>query len=189
MSARSFLRRAFPVVVVITSLLSAAAYIWLTGGSLDVRAFRLPSASMMNTLLPGDMFFVDLSDRGVNRATVVVITCGGSGDQWCVSRVIGMPGDTVAVRGHFAYVNGKPLREPYARIMPNSATDSVANRSAVVVARDHVWVLGDNRTESYDSRFWGSLPISEVHGRPVAIYWSWDGEAGVRWQRIGRRIR
>jgi len=65
----------------------------------------------------------------------------------------------------------------------------VATAKAGVGPADRIWVLGDNRAESYDSRFWGFVPLSEVHGRPVAIYWSWGRGEGVRWGRIGRRIR
>ncbi len=163
---------------------------WLTGGSTEVRAFRQQSSAMMRAVLPGDAFVTDLSRFGVTRGAVVVISCRGSDNLWCVSRVIGMSGDTVAVRGHHAYVNGMRLDEPYADTTLYSSTDSVANRKAVVVPPDHVWVLGDNRAESYDSRFWGFLPLSAVHGRPVRIYWSWDRDGGgVRWSRIGHRIR
>jgi signal peptidase I len=189
MSATHFTRRALQTLVGVTVLILAAAWVWLTGGSLHVQAFRMASGAMSGTLLPGDFVFVDRAARPPRRQAVAVITCG-AGDGWCVYRIIGVAGDTVAVRGHRAYVNGERLDEPYTETAPIPATDSVANRSAVIVPPGHVFVLGDNRAESYDSRYWGFLRIDRVHGRPVGIYWSWDAEAGrVRWGRIGRRIR
>jgi signal peptidase I len=163
---------------------------WLTGGSFHVRAFRQQSNSMANAVLPGDFFTVDLSDRTVNRGAVLAISCGGRSDLWCVTRLIGMAGDTVSVRDHYALIDGRLLYEVYAQTALMGATDSMANRKPVVVPPDHVWVLGDNRAESYDSRYWGFLPVSQVHGRLVRIYWSWDpDEGGVRWSRIGHRIQ
>ena len=189
MSMSPFARKAFPVVVVIAFILLVGAFTWLTDGSTDVRGFRQASSSMMSAILPGDVFVTNLSHRSVTRGGVVVIVCHGMRDRWCVTRVIGLPGDTVSVRGHHAYVNGARLDEPYADTTVYSSTDSVVNRKAVIVPPDNVWVLGDHRGESYDSRFWGFVPRSDVRGRPVRIYWSKDPYGGVRWSRIGRRIR
>ena len=189
MSVRPFARKAFPAAMMIAFVLFVAAYLHLTGGSTAVRGFRQQSSAMMSSVLPGDVFVTDLSRFTVTRGAVVVITCHGTGNLWCVTRAIGLPGDTVAVRGHRAYINGTRLDEPYADTTVDSSEDSVANRRAIVVPPDSIWVLGDNRAESYDSRFWGFLPLSAVRGRPVAIYWSWGRGEGVRWSRIGRRIR
>jgi len=189
MSVRQVVRKAGPAAVLISFILMAAAWVWLTGGSFNVRAFRQQSSAMTGAVFPGDFFVTDLSHRSVIRGAVVVISCRGVDNLWCVTRVIGLPGDTVAVRGHHALVNGKPLDEPYVLIVASPETDSVANRKPVVVPPDHIWVLGDNRSESYDSRFWGFAPLSAVRGRPIAVYWSWERGGGVRWSRIGHRIR
>jgi len=100
----------------------------------------------------------------------------------------------VEVRGKQAYINGKPIPEHYLGnsdavelINPPSPTESFG---PVTVPPGKLFVLGDNRDQSQDSRFWGFLDVHKVDGRARTIYFSWDREARrVRWERIGQPVR
>ncbi|MEE8225116.1 MAG: signal peptidase I, partial [candidate division NC10 bacterium] len=108
-------------------------------------------------------------------------------------RVIGLPGDVVEVRGKRVYINEKPLDESYLvhadpamRGNPGSLGDFYG---PITVPEDELFVLGDNRDHSQDSRFWGFLDIHKVEGEAFIIYWSWDTqEGGPRWNRLGKLI-
>ena len=117
-----------------------------------------------------------------------------------VKRVIGVPGDRIRIVTRQVFVNGKALSEPYARhslsvesrpgdnfpfneqVNPNSAAEmqwseeiqNYVENGELVVPPDHYFAMGDNREDSWDSRFWGFVPASLVSGRPMLIYWSYD---------------
>jgi signal peptidase I len=107
--------------------------------------------------------------------------------------VIGVAGDGVEIRGKKVYINGKQIEDPHAHfegddpqsILPASRDDSGPTK----VPENHVFVMGDNRDRSYDSRFWGFVNLDEVRGKAFLIYWSWDGtDRWVRWERLGNLI-
>jgi signal peptidase I len=130
------------------------------------RIYSVPSASMAPTLRPGDHIVVTryLSDRP-GRGDVVVFH-HPTGSELTVKRVVGLPGDLVESQEGRVRVSGRVLDEPYAindgsiRILPQ------------IVPANHLFVLGDNRRDSYDSRHWGPLPDGLVVGRARLVLWS-----------------
>jgi signal peptidase I len=152
-----------------------------------VQARVIPSGSMENTLLIGDHLLVSRFgyDAGVpltswhvslwrdpQRQQVIVFHPPFAGGNDYIKRVIGVPGDRLEIRNGVVWINGKPLDEPYVTF-PMSTTEKYAYQS-VTVPRHHYFVMGDNRGNSYDSRFWGFVPRENIIGTPLFIYMSVD---------------
>jgi signal peptidase I len=162
------------IIVVVALLASFLVKTYL------VRSFYIPSASMQNTLLIGDRVLVNELVPGVvplQRGDVVVFQDPGSwlgmgqGDD-LIKRVIGLPGDTVSccdAQGRLS-VNGHPVDEPYVVLEPGS--DRVAGEDfEVTVPAGRLWVMGDNRYDSADSRVHGTVPVDDVVGRAFLTTW------------------
>lgn len=141
-----------------------------------VQAFRIPSASMEDTLLIGDRVMVNkLSYRlhDVNPADVVVfdrpagLPGGAQEPEDLIKRVIGLPGDTLQTVDGKVVRNGQPLDEPYLK--PGSTTTGI--EQPVTVPPGTVWVMGDNRNNSSDSRVFGPIPQTSIVGRAFVIMW------------------
>lgn len=121
--------------------------------------FRIPSESMAPTLQPGDSVLVTkLAYDGPSRGDVVAFDDGRG---VTIKRTVGVAGDTVAVRDGVLFVDGEPVREPYVDYGLTDATFS----SPVVVPKGHVFVMGDNRTNSLDSRSFGPIPRDRILGK------------------------
>jgi signal peptidase I len=166
-----------------------------------VQAFKIPSGSMLETLQIGDQILVNKFIYGVKipftdgsvlipfknpkRGDIVVFKYPEDPSKDFIKRVVAVAGDTVAIIDKQLYVNGKPVAdEPYA--MYSTLPTHADNMTPVVVPEDKLFVMGDNRDNSHDSRFWGFVDLSAVKGKAFMIYWSWDREKfGVRWDRIG----
>ncbi len=161
------------------------------------QAFRIPSGSMIPTLLVGDQLLVDKVTYHVRppaRGDIIVFKYPGDESRDFIKRIIGLPGDTVEVRARAVYINGAPLSERYAfhdaldhmRIIPRDDFGPAA------VPSDKYFVMGDNRENSQDSRFWGFLERDKVIGRAFVLYWSRDVDhifpLGIRWDRFGLLI-
>ena len=138
-----------------------------------VQAFSIPSVSMERTLLVGDRVLVNkLSDHGhtPHRGDVVVFKRPPGEEAAAIKdlikRVIGLPGDTVSAQDGRLYLNGKALSEPYLA----DGTRTVMDQSVTVPA-GHVFVMGDNRTQSRDSRFFGPIKISSIIGKAFVRVW------------------
>jgi signal peptidase I len=138
-----------------------------------IQPYAIPSASMSPTLVEGDRVAVSpLSYRlgDVSRGDIVVFDRPASesevGDDPMIKRVIGLPNETIAIENDTVVINGIPLSEPYLQ-------DGVAypDMAAVVVPPDHVFVLGDNRSDSRDSRSFGPVPVDDISGRAILILW------------------
>lgn len=197
-----------------------------------LQAYRIPSGSMEDTLLPGDFLLVFKPIYGIeipyteikffqfakpSRGDIVIFRYPLDPSKDFVKRCIGLPGDTIEIRNKVVYVNGKKIFEPYAthkdtRIIPplmevknefeknefqrmwvsRELLDEVKvrdNFGPVVVPEGNYFVLGDNRDNSSDSRFWGPLPEKYLKGIPLIIYFSWDSNSGnilksIRIERI-----
>ena len=110
-----------------------------------------------------------------------------------VKRVVGVPGDEVLIRNKKLHINGQAVEDLHAHFedpgIVRGAGHVRDNLGPLKVPADHLFVMGDNRDRSLDSRFWGLVPIDDVHGRAVVTYWSWDAEnSRLRWRRIGRPV-
>jgi signal peptidase I len=164
-----------------------------------VQAFKIPTGSMEENLLIGDHLLVNkfvfaptatrleralLPVRSIARADIVVFKYPEEPERDFIKRVIGLPGETVEVRQKKVYINGKPLDEPYAHFLEPAATPSefrevtsfdVRERyGPVTVPADQYFVMGDNRDNSQDSRYWGFLPRDYIKGKALIIYWSYE---------------
>ncbi|HET7456818.1 MAG TPA: signal peptidase I [Gemmatimonadaceae bacterium] len=176
-----------------------------------LRAFRIPSGAMSPGIIPGDMLFVQqrAAHDTLRRDEIVVYRFDGND---LIKRVAGVGGDTLAMRGGRLVRNGRALAEPWARTdsdtMKTSDADfgwqraylvgvdtstyhaSVDTWGPLVVPAGRVFVLGDNRHNSLDSRYAGFVDADSVFGRPTRLFFSYDGEARVvRWSRIGATLR
>ncbi len=162
-----------------------------------VQAFKIPSGSMLPTLQIGDHLLVNkflywFTDP--QRGDVIVFKFPQDEGRDFIKRVIALPGDKVEVRGKRVYVNDKPVQEPYAVHLdpsmqenPHSPRDNFA---PVQAPPGQLFMMGDNRDYSMDSRFWGFLDTKKIKGKAFIIYWSWDRERfRPRWERIGKVIR
>jgi signal peptidase I len=141
-----------------------------------VQAFRIPSESMTPTLEVGDRVMVNklsYDAHDLNRGDVVVfhrppgLPSGPNDPQDLIKRVIGLPGDTVVAKDGSMYVNGKRLEEPY---LPDTAKTYNLD-DPVEIPEGQVWVMGDNRTNSEDSRVFGPIDSDTIVGRAFMIMW------------------
>jgi signal peptidase I len=175
-----------------------------------VQAFKIPSGSMIPTLLIGDHILVNKLTYGIRipfvedyaidfqtpkRGDVVVFIFPEDRSKDFIKRVIAVGGETVEIRAKKVYVNGRPIEDPHAHFEGNEipGTGALANQDDYgpkPVPDNHVFVMGDNRDRSHDSRFWGHVNLDDIRGKAFLIYWSWDGnDRWVRWERIGNLIR
>lgn len=175
-------------LVVVTPLVSYYAQHY-------AQASVIPSGGMEPTLLVGDSIIVDRSayrDRAPQRHDIVLFGYPPDEKRDLVKRIVGMPGDVVVVRREQLLVNGEILQEPYLDSQLLASTPALPATcpygcEPTTVPADSYFVLGDNRHNSEDSRFWGFVKRGKVKGKAHSIYWSWDlGEQRIRTDRIGR---
>ncbi len=130
--------------------------------------FRIEQVSMQPNLHEGEYVIVDKVSYGFGqpqRGEIVVLKNPSVGQPDLIKRVIGLPGETIEVRGGSVYINGQPLTEPY--IKPPMGQE----QAPVTLQADQYFVMGDNRSNSEDSRRFGARPISDIVGRAWIIYW------------------
>ncbi|MDL1963085.1 MAG: signal peptidase I [Deltaproteobacteria bacterium] len=174
-----------------------------------VQAFKIPSGSMKDTLQIGDHILANKFIYGVKlpyfnitiipykkpqRGDIVIFKFPQDPKKDFIKRTIGIQGDIIEIRNKEVYVNKKRLEHDYAiytdlHIIPESMQPR-DNLGPVTVPENSLFVMGDNRDHSYDSRFWGFVDLKDVKGKAFIIYWSWDSDNfGVRWNRIGKILR
>jgi signal peptidase I len=178
-----------------------------------VQAFKIPSGSMEDNLLVGDHLLVNkfifggapttieralLPIRDIKRGDVIVFKYPEGPDRDFIKRTIGLPGETVEVRDKIVYINGQKLDQSmYHLKFQNGPVNALAlNWGPATVPPGHLFMMGDNRDDSADSRFWHFLPISYVKGRAMTIYFSYDPNAtgwasmitSIRWGRLFRQV-
>ena len=159
-----------------------------------IQAFKLPAGSMMPALLVGDHMLVNklwYHFHGAQPGEVAVFIYPKNREKIFVKRIVAIAGETVEIRHKQLYVNGEKANDPWA-IFTQGEKEIPGPRDnfgPFTVPLQHVFVLGDNRDASHDSRFWGTVPVEDVLGKVLFLYWSWDGEENrVRWDRIGRKV-
>lgn len=181
-----------------------------------VQAFKIPSGSMLPTLQIGDHLLVNKFIYGIRMpftgkvlvpikkpqyGDVVVFRFPKDRSVDYIKRVIGTPGDTIEIKDKKVFINGKPVENSHASFssdMMLSATSSPRdNLGPVLVPEGHLFVMGDNRDNSYDSRFWGFVDQQDVLGKAFILYWSWDIDkpllsvdrfTSIRFGRLGHLI-
>lgn len=186
-----------------------------------VQAFKIPSGSMLETLQIGDHLLVSKFIYGIKmpftgkvlvpikepkRGDIVVFKYPQNTSLDYIKRVIAVGGETVEIKDKKVFINGKPLAkaDDYGqfkeeRIIPASAGPR-DNFGPVTVPEGKLFVMGDNRDNSYDSRFWGFVDLEAVRGKAFILYWSWDTDknkqlfsvdrfASIRWGRIGNLVK
>jgi signal peptidase I len=175
-----------------------------------VQAFKIPTGSMETNLLVGDHLLVNkmvyspswggleqglLPKKPIRRGHVVVFKFPGEPARDFIKRVIGLPGETVEIRNKVVYINGKALDESaYVHFLEPPLEPSDPEYGGRGDTRDNwgpdeippgrLFVLGDNRDNSKDSRFWGFLPEDQVKGRALLVYWSYEATRG-EYERTG----
>lgn len=167
-----------------------------------VQAFKIPSGSMENTLLIGDHILVNKFIYGVKLpfagTTLIPIDNPKQGDivvfkfpedpsKDFIKRVVAVAGDVVQERNKEVFVNGKLYKDKYAIHTDPHIIPQRDDFGPVKVPPHCIFVMGDNRDNSYDSRFWGFVNLKAVLGKAFIIYWSWNSQDfGVRWDRFGK---
>ena len=186
----------------------AAVLIALLITTVVVKMYKIPSRSMVPTLLVGDQLVVNKFIYGIKipyfRNTILSITDPQRGDIIVfiypqdrsldfIKRVIGIGGDTIEIQDKKIFINGKLFTDNIGiysdkMIYPRSLQPR-ENFGPVPVPQGSLFVMGDNRDESMDSRFWGFVDLKDVQGKAFIIYWSWNpDEQSIRWQRLGKLL-
>ena len=191
-----------------------------------VQAFKIPSGSMIPTLLIGDHILVSKLAYGFQlpkdcefqvafppvtcfsstivmnfdppqRGDVIVFRYPEDENKDFIKRVIGTPGDVIEIHNKNVLINGEALVDNAftQRVDPGIIDGRINPRDnfgPITVPTDSYFVMGDNRDQSLDSRFWGFVKMDKVKGRAFLVYWSWNGQGSwtdwVRWNRIGKSI-
>ena len=174
-----------------------------------VQAFKIPSGSMRPTLLIGDHILVSKFIYGVRNPLngnvlipvktpshndIVVFKYPKNRDQDFIKRVIGIPGDTIEIVDKKLFVNGSEIENDKGvyldnRIVSTGEGGKRDNFGPVTVPPEALFVMGDNRDNSHDSRFWSYVDFKDIRGKAFIMYWSWDREEfNVRWSRIGNLL-
>jgi signal peptidase I len=192
-----------------------------------LRAVKVPTGAMANTIVPGDHLFTKRFLGEVNRGDIIIFAYPEQPSIRYVSRVVGLPGETIQMQGTSVYVNGQPIPEqrvfvkyPYDYefgVLDEISTESsgpyqvfyyqrgeeftptVAVEMKFGIAEpfrilpEQYFVMGDNRDNSLDSRFKGTVPRELIWGKPTMIYWSSHADQShqeqVKWDRIGKVVK
>jgi signal peptidase I len=171
------------------------------------QAFKIPTGSMEKNLLIGDHLIINkmvftpaltavdralLPRRPIARGDIVVFKYPKDPSRDFIKRVIGLPGDRLELKNKKIYINDKPLDEPYVQFMtpPPTADPRLVDYGPVTVPADQYFMMGDNRDNSEDSRYWGFMPASYVKGQAMFIYLSVGESFGdIQWTRLLNRVR
>lgn len=182
-----------------------------------VQAFKIPSGSMLPTLQIGDHLLVNKFIYGIRlpfagtllvpikepkRGDIIVFRFPRDRSTDYIKRVVGLPGDKLEIRDKTLLINDRKVDDPHAHftsaeVLPEGISPK-DNLGPIVVPPDKYFVMGDNRDNSSDSRFWGFVDDADILGKAMIIYWSWDIDepllsmdrfSSIRWDRLGDIIR
>jgi signal peptidase I len=193
-----------PIVIAIVIALFIRTFI--------VQAFKIPSSSMEPTLQVGDHLLVSKFIYGIKvpfidgkyfqfikpqRGDIIVFIYPKDRSKDFIKRVIGTEGEKVEIVHNNIYIDDKLIEDPWGHYDEGSQSTKYLQPTEkfgpVIVPKGSLFVLGDNRDNSQDSRYWGYVNVNEVKGKAVIIYFSWDRYAQslfgkIRWMRFGKRI-
>jgi signal peptidase I len=182
------------------------------------QAFKIPTGSMEQNLLIGDHLIVNkmlfaptvtgveralMPTRDIRRGDVIVFKYPVDPERDFIKRVIGLPHDRLEMHRKIVYINGQALTEPYAQFLEPPSTDGAPRTDdkreeygPVTVPPDQYFMMGDNRDNSEDSRYWGFLPRTYIKGQALFIYYSFEEHGSLvdilkatRWERLLKRVR
>lgn len=174
-----------------------------------VQAFKIPTGSMVGTLVPGDHLLVNkfvfgtqipftdtriLKFKEPSRGDIIVFKYPEDPKRDFIKRIIGVEGDLIEERDKVLYVNGQVIIEPYViHADPTMRPFNLDKRDTfgpIQVPKGKYFLMGDNRDYSYDSRFWGFVDREDIRGKALIIYWSWDSDTNLpRLSRMGKVVR
>jgi len=155
------------------------------------QATVVPSESMSPTILVGDHFFLDkvafpanypkalqkyLPTRAIQRGDIVALWSPENPNIRLVKRVIGLPGENLELRHRDLYIDDHKIEEPYVVHIDSQEVGQRDNYGPIRIPPDHFFLMGDNRDNSNDSRFWGLAPRENFIGKPLFVYWSYEDE-------------
>lgn len=218
---RKSIFREYAEAIVVAMLLAFAIRVFI------VQAFKIPSGSMIPTLLIGDHILVSKLSYGIQwpsqckfqvalppvncyasqaliefgkprRGDVIVFRFPEDEEKDFIKRIVGEPGDTVQLLNKAVLVNGRVLDDAqFTQRIDPGIIDGIINPrdnfGPVTVPEGAYFVMGDNRDQSLDSRFWGFVREEKIRGKAFRIYWSWSGQGQwtewVRWDRFGKAIQ
>jgi signal peptidase I len=158
-----------------------------------IYGLRMPD-SLFGLQIPGLPYGRYLFNlEAVHRGDVVVFVFPPDRTKDFIKRVVGIPGDTIQVKDGAVWLNGAKMPDPHAHLeVPQSERSNASPRDnfgPIIVPAGKLFMMGDNRDRSYDSRFWGFVDQNDVEGRATVIYWSWDSDGSgiipIRWSRFG----
>lgn len=193
-----------PIIIAVIIALFIRAFV--------VQAFKIPSSSMEPTLLVGDHILVNKFIYGIRipfmdkkvlqfhqpkRGDIIVFIYPRDRSKDFIKRVIATGGEKVEIIRNKIYINDQLIEDPWGRYeRPENLKyiPYIDHYGPYLVPQNSLFVLGDNRDNSQDSRFWGFVHLNEVKGKAFIIYFSWDRYANhifnkVRWVRLGKLIR
>jgi signal peptidase I len=163
------------------------------------QSFKIPTGSMIDNLLIGDHLFVNkfvfgvpgplaalTPIRPVERGDIAVFRFPEDPSVDYVKRVIALPGETISIRDKVIHIDGQPLDEPYVSFRDPTVIPASPGLPEPFRSRDQMepfqvpageyFMMGDNRDDSYDSRYWGTVPRPLIKGRPFLVYWSFRSD-------------
>lgn len=163
----------------------------------SVKAYKIPSGAMLPTILIGDHILVNhflYKTSDPERGDIIVFEFPKDPKVDYIKRIIAAGGDSIELRNKKLFINGIEQIETYTEhvtsVIMERESSPRDNFGPVTVPDDTVFVMGDNRDNSYDSRFWGFVEMEKIRGKAISLYWSWDKEnMRVRWDRIGQPIK
>ncbi|MBN1833575.1 MAG: signal peptidase I [Deltaproteobacteria bacterium] len=163
-----------------------------------VQAFKIPSGSMEPTLLIGDHIFVNKFIYGIkipflrktlipfknpSRGDIIVFIFPKDESKDFIKRLIGLPGEKIEIKGRDIFIDGKRFDDPYGDYEDSledwSNPGKACSYCTTTVPEGHYFVMGDNRDNSEDSRYWGFVPADSIKGKAFIVYWSWP-----HWKRF-----
>jgi signal peptidase I len=173
-----------------------------------IAAYKIPSESMVPTLLVGDHLLVNKFIYGVKipilrkiiipvtnpkRDDIIVFIYPNDRSLDFIKRVIGIGGDKIEIKNKKIFINDQEYKDSHGiyseRLIYPGAMQSRDNFGPIIVPQGSLFVMGDNRDNSRDSRFWGFVDIKDVEGKALILYWSWNREENtLRWKRMGKLL-